>query len=133
MMRWLLRTAVAIVVNAVALLVAALVLDGFTIRVLPFLTVALIFTIASIVIKPIADAVAGRYAPGVASLAGLVTVILALLAANALAGDAITIDGLWTWVWAVLIIWAATLVYGLVDNQVIKAVTRRIAEPGADA
>lgn len=125
MIAWVLRTAVAVVANAVALLVAALVLSRFEINVLPFITVAVIFTLAIILIEPIADELAGRYAPGVRWLASLVTVFAGLVIANVVAGDAVSITGVWTWVWATLIVWVGTLVYALVGDRAVAAVERQ--------
>lgn len=127
---WVLRTGVAIVANAVALLVAALVLTGFEVEVLAFITVAVIFTLVIMLIQPVADAVAGRYAPGVMWLASLVTVVGGLIVANLVAGDALTITGRWTWVWATLIVWVGTLIYALVGDRAAAAAQRQVRKTG---
>jgi uncharacterized membrane protein YvlD (DUF360 family) len=55
---WLLRTGVSVVASAVALLIAALILSRFEIEALPFIVVAVIFTLATMLIKPVAENVA---------------------------------------------------------------------------
>ncbi len=130
MIAWVLRTGVAVVANAVALLVAALVLGGFSIDVLPFITVSIIFTLVTMPIRPVADSLAGDYAARVTWVAGLVTVCAGLVIANAVAGDAVTVTGIWTWVWAALIVWLGTLLYVLVEHRVVAGVDKRTRHPG---
>lgn len=128
---WVLRTGVAVVANAAALLIAAMILSRFTIEFLPFIVVAVVFTLATMLIKPVAERLAGKYAAGVTWLAGLVTVFLALVIASALAGSAMQIRGFWTWVWATLIVWVGTIAYDLIDDKVIAAVDKRIPGSGS--
>lgn len=122
----------AVVANAIALLVAALILSRFDIEPLPFIVVAIIFTIATMFIKPVAENLAGNFASGATWIAGLVTVLLGLIIANALTGSAMSIDGFWTWVWATLIVFAGTLAYDVVDDQIIARVGKQFGiDPGA--
>lgn len=130
-MPWLLRAVIAIIANAVALLVAALLLNGFSIEVIPFITVAIIFTLATVLIKPLMYKLAGRYAPGATFVAGLATVFVGLLVADVVTGSSLQISGVWTWVWATVIVWVGTLIYDVVDDRAIAALRRGLSgEPG---
>lgn len=130
MNQWVLRTGVSVVANALALLVAALLLSNFEIEVLPFIVMAVIFTLATMLIKPVAESLAGKFASGATWISGLVTVALGLIIANALAGSAIDISGLWNaWIFAIVIVWLGTLAYDLIDDRVVAEVTKRV--PGA--
>jgi putative membrane protein len=123
---WLLRTGVSVVANAVALLIAALVLgSNFQIEVLPFIIVAIIFTIATMLLKPMTENLAGKYASGATWAAGLVTVLLGLIIANALTGSNLRISGWVGWIFGTLIVWAGTLAYDLIDDSVIARVSKQ--------
>jgi putative membrane protein len=118
---WLLRVVLAGVANAITILIAAAILDRFEINAVPFIVAVVIFTAAVVLIKPFAESLAGKYARGVTWVAGLVTTYVALLLAD-IFSDGIEIEGVGTWILATLIVWAGTLLYDLVDDQVIAAV-----------
>ncbi|MGH8774676.1 MAG: hypothetical protein ACRDWI_05715 [Jiangellaceae bacterium] len=125
MTTWLIRTGLALVVNAVTLAVAAGILDLFTIDAAPFVVAVVIFTAAAVVFKAAAYEYAGKFATGLTWVAGLVATWLGLLVTNALS-DGISIRGFMTWVWATLIVWAAALIYDFVDDTLIEAVRGRL-------
>jgi uncharacterized membrane protein YvlD (DUF360 family) len=128
---WLLRTGVSVVANAIALLIAALLLGrDFDIDVGPFIIVAIVFTIVTMLLKPFIESVATTYASGFTWVAGLITVVLGLIAANVLAGTGMTMTGWQGYVAAPVIVWLGTLAYDLIDDKVIAEVSKRI--PGAD-
>jgi putative membrane protein len=118
---WLMRVVLAGVANAITILVAAAVLDRFEINAVPFIVAVVIFTAAVVLIKPSAESLAGKYAKGVTWVAGLVTTYVALLLAD-IFSDGIQIEGVGTWIIATLIVWAGTLLYDLVDDQLIAAI-----------
>lgn len=129
---WLLRTGVAVVANAIALLVASLILgDRFEIEVLPFIIVAIIFTLATMFIKPVAENLAGNFASGATWIAGLVTVVLGLIIANALTGSNFDINGWAGWIFGTLIVFAGTLAYDVIDDKIIARVGKQFGiDPG---
>jgi uncharacterized membrane protein YvlD (DUF360 family) len=127
---WLVRTGAAVIANAVALFIAQLVLGGFDIDFGPFIIVAIVFTLATLFIKPVMDNLAGNFASGATWIAGLVTVFLGLVIANVLAGSGMDISGFWTWVWATLIVWVGTLIYDVADDRLIAIVKRSLPGTG---
>ena len=127
---WMVRIGVAAAANAVMLLVAAALFDRFEIKVLPFVVAVAIFTLAAIVVKPVAERLAGRYASGVTWVAGLATTFVALLLTD-IFSDGLSIEGAWTWIAGTVVVWIGTLVYDVVDDKLIATVERHLTGPGA--
>jgi putative membrane protein len=127
--KWLIRVACAAAANAITIAIAAAVLDRFEINAVPYIVAVAIFTAAVILIKPIAENLAGDYASGATWLAGLVATYIALLLADILS-DGIEIEGFGTWILATLIVWAGTLIYDLVDDKVIALIGGRVGGAG---
>ena len=109
-MRLLVRMALAVVANAVALLLAAVLLDGFTIDKTSFVVAVIVFSIASLILRPL---VAWVLLKGLRPLIGVVALVttFVLLLVTDLLSDGIDIEGLGTWLAAVVIVWLATMVY----------------------
>ncbi|HEY8548204.1 MAG TPA: phage holin family protein [Acidimicrobiales bacterium] len=127
---WLVRIVVAAAANAVMLLVAAALFDRIEIDPLPFVVAVAIFTLAAIVVKPIAERLAGRYASGVTWVAGLVTTYVALLVTD-IFSDGLSIEGIGTWIGGTVVVWIGTLIYDVVDDRLIASVSRHLTGPGA--
>jgi putative membrane protein len=127
--KWLIRVACAAAANAITIAIAAALLDRFEINAVPYIVAVAIFTAAVILIKPIAERLAGDYASGATWLAGLVATYIALLLAD-IFSDGIEIEGFGTWILATLIVWAGTLIYDLVDDKVIAMVGGRVGGAG---
>jgi hypothetical protein len=108
MVRFLVRTAILVVANAVGLLVAAAVLDDMTLNASGFIWAVVIFTIAVALMTPFLANVLRKQRSaalgGVALIATLVSLII-----TALISDGLKIEGIWTWVLAAVIVWAASL------------------------
>lgn len=127
--KWLVRFGCAAVANAITIAIAAALFDKFSINAVPYIVAIVIFTLAVVLLKPVADRVAGEYAKGATWLGGLAATYIALLLADILS-DGIEIEGIGTWILSTLIVWAGTLVYDLFDDKVIAAVQGGLAGTG---
>lgn len=108
MIRLIVRTIVALVANAVGLIVAAALLDGMTLDVTGFVVAVVVFTIVFALIQPFL-VLQLRRAPsaalgGVALIATLVSLIVTVLLT-----DGLSIDGIGTWVAATFVVWLAAV------------------------
>jgi len=135
---WLLRLIVAAGAYAITLTVAALLLDRFRIdSALWFIFAVAVFTVATVILTPaVHRVVSDRYRHGATWLTGLVTTWLALLLADILARGGLEIEGIGTWILAVVIVWIGTIVYDVVEDRVITVAEARLQErqrPGRDA
>jgi uncharacterized membrane protein YvlD (DUF360 family) len=106
--RLLVRTFVALVANAVGLLVAAAVLDGFELTWSGFVVAVIIFTVAFALLQPfLISQLRGRNSAmlgGTALIATLVSLII-----TDLVTDGLNISGVGTWIAATVIVWLAAL------------------------
>jgi uncharacterized membrane protein YvlD (DUF360 family) len=107
--RLLARTVLALLANAVGLLVAAIVLDGMEIDLVSFIIAVVIFTVVLALLTPFIAAQLRR--AGSAALGGvaLIATLVALILTD-LVSDGFSIDGLATWIAAAVIVWAASLI-----------------------
>lgn len=129
MVRFLISSALHLGANAVGLAVAALVLDGMSIAVVPFVVAVLIFTAVEVVSRPYFTSLAMKgasYLQGATALAAT----LAGLVITSLISDGLQIEGLLTWVWATLIVWVAALLAAIVLPLLF--VKNRLEERRAD-
>ena len=99
------RTLIAVVSNAVGLIVAAAVLDGMHMSIGSFVLDIIIFTVVTALLQPFVAAQFRR----LAIFAGLIAIFVALVVTD-LVSDGMTINGLSTWIWATLIIWGVALI-----------------------
>jgi uncharacterized membrane protein YvlD (DUF360 family) len=108
MIRFLVRTLVLVLANAVGLLVAALVLDRMSVDASAFIIAVVIFTVALALMTPFMASQLRR--AGSAALGGvaLIATLISLIITD-LISDGFTIDGIGTWVLAAVIVWAASL------------------------
>jgi uncharacterized membrane protein YvlD (DUF360 family) len=106
--RLIVRTLVAVAANAIGLLVAAAVLDGFRLNASGFVLAVIIFTVVFALMQPFLISQmrgrAGRALGGVA----LIATFLALLITD-LISDGLNIEGVGTWIAATVIVWLAAV------------------------
>ena len=106
--RFLVRTAVALASNAVGLLVAGALLDGFEIHAGGFLLAVVIFTVTMALLMPFLAVQLRRMGSGalggVALIASLASLILTVVIS-----DGLSIDGVGTWLAGAVIVWAASV------------------------
>jgi uncharacterized membrane protein YvlD (DUF360 family) len=113
MKRTLVRLALFLGSGALALFVAWLLLGAdFRLSVKGFITAVLVFSVAQVVVAPLADRLTRRYAAPLVSGVGLISTFVALLVATLLSGG-LHISGLSTWIAATVIVWLVTALAGL--------------------
>jgi putative membrane protein len=112
MIRFIVRTLVGLVANAIGLLIAAAVLDGVHVNAGSFVVAVVIFTIVYALMQPflISQFRRNRAAlGGVALIATLVSLIV-----TDLLSDGFSIDGVGTWIAATFIVWLGALLAALI-------------------
>lgn len=109
--RLLVRTAIVLIGNAVGLIVASLVLDGFSIDVTGFIVSLIIFTITVALMTPFLASTMRRNQSASAALGGvaLISTFVALLVTDLLS-DGVSISGVGTWIAATVIVWLGSLI-----------------------
>ena len=109
MIRLLVRTAIALVANAVGLIVAAAVLDGMTLNATGFIVAVVVFTVVFALMQPFLVSQFRR--GGSSSLLGGVALIATLvsLIVTVLVTDGLEISGVGTWIAATVIVWLAAV------------------------
>ena len=108
MIRLLVRTGIALVGNAVGLIVAALVLDKMSINATSFLVAVVIFTIATAVLQPFFAAQLRRGSSAALGGVALIATFAALVVTDLLS-DGLSISGFVTWIAATVIVWVVSL------------------------
>ncbi|GIU95004.1 MAG: membrane protein [Gaiellaceae bacterium] len=110
MVRLLVRTAIALLANAIGLIVAAALLDGLRLDVSGFVVAVVVFTVVFAFVQPFlvsqlrrSDA-AAKLLGGVALLATLASLVVTTLVT-----DGLSISGGGTWIAATVIVWLAAV------------------------
>jgi putative membrane protein len=126
------RVLLALVANGVALLVAAAVLDGVEIGTGSFVVAVVIFSIASVVLRPLINAFVTRRARPLLGAVALITTFVVLLLTDLLS-DGLSIEGVLDWILATVIVWLATLVYDIFDERLERLARRGIRDDAPSA
>ena len=113
MLKFFARMALSLLANALALLVASVLLTGFAINGLAFVVAVCIFTASTTILEPLITKIATQNAPYLLGGIALVTTFVGLLVTTIIT-DGLSIMGIGTWVMATLITWLATVVGSLV-------------------
>lgn len=121
MPRFVLSAAAHLIANAVGLMLANILLTGFSISILGIVIVTVVFTVVSMILLPIIRKISEKKAPQL--LGGLsLIVIFAGLWITALLVDSFTIGGFTNHVAATLIVWIGAMIAGvLVPKYVITS------------
>lgn len=110
--------ALAAAANIVSLAFAAWVFDSFTIKIGWFVFAVVLFTILTVVLRGIVLRTVSRFTRAYTIVGGLVLTYLALLITDAVTPeDGFSIWGWGTWVGVTLVVWAASIAYGEVDDH----------------
>jgi uncharacterized membrane protein YvlD (DUF360 family) len=117
MIRFLAKLALNILANAVGLLAASMLIEGFTITGVSFVIAVLIFSLSIMILGPLITKIALTNAPYLLGGTALVTTFVGLVVTN-LVSDGISISGLSTWLFATLIVW----VFSLLGNILLPLV-----------
>ena len=126
-MRLIAWIVVELVTSAVALLIAATLVDGFDINAVAFPIVVVVFTAIGALAQPVVEAFIEKNVEVPAGFIGLVAAFVTLLGTD-LASSNLDISGVSAWVLGTLFIWVASLLTSLIVG---RRLFRRIAGPGA--
>jgi hypothetical protein len=109
--------AICAAANALSLALAAWVFDRFTVRLGWFVVAVVLFTLLTMVLRGVVVSTVNRFARGYTIAGGLVLTLLVLVLTEVVVPrDGFSIDGWGTWVGVTLIVWAASVAFGEVDN-----------------
>ncbi len=108
MIRFIVRTAVMLLANAVGLIVASLVLDGMDIDVTSFIVAVVIFTVVLALMTPFMASQLRRSRSSALGGVALIATLISLIVTD-LVSDGFSIDGIGTWIAAAVIVWVASL------------------------
>ncbi|MEL7014298.1 MAG: hypothetical protein AAFO72_13610 [Pseudomonadota bacterium] len=97
-----------LIANAVGLLVAVLLIDGFSVAVTAFIVAVLIFCLVQAIAQPVASKVSKTYAPQLMGGIALVAVFLGLLITSVIVSG-MTIGGIANLLAATLLVWLGSL------------------------
>lgn len=112
MPKFVLSAAAHLIANAVGLMLANILLTGFSISILGIVIVTVVFTVVSMILLPIIRKISEKKAPQL--LGGLsLIVIFAGLWITALLVDSFTIGGFTNHVAATLIVWIGAMIAGV--------------------
>ena len=109
MIRFLVRTLIALVANAIGLVVAAGVLDDVRLNVASFVVAVVIFTAVFVLLQPFLAVQLRRMGPGMLGAVSLIATLVSLIVTDLLT-DGLSISGVLTWILAALIVWLVALV-----------------------
>ena len=108
--RFIVRTAIVLLGNAVGLIVASLVLDGVSIDVTGFIVSLIIFTVAVALTTPFLASTMRRNQSSSSAIGGvaLISTFVALLVTDVFT-DGLSISGIGTWIGATVVVWVGSL------------------------
>jgi putative membrane protein len=121
----LVRVALAVAANAVALLLAAILLDGVEIGAASFVAALAVFSLASLVVRPLVAWGVVRYASALGGVVVLLATFVVLLVTDVLS-DGLDIEGALDWVLATAIVWLATAAYSMVSVGLQRRVVGKL-------
>lgn len=107
------RIGLALLGNALGLLLASVLIDDISVSGTAFVIAVLVFTVLTLLIEPLVNRVAQGNFEALASGSALITTALALLVTAAIS-DGLSIDGVGAWLLATVIVWLATALIGIV-------------------
>ena len=129
MLRFLASPALNLLGNAVGLIVASLVLDGFRLQPLGFLFSVVFFTAVEVLLGPFVLKMAITHMPALRGGIALVTTFVGLFLTTLFTGG-LQIEGLTTWILAPLIVWVAVLLAAILLPMVLF---KKLLAPPPDA
>ncbi len=109
MLRFLAHTVISLIADAVALIVAALILDDMGLNGVGFVIAIAIFAGCEMLITPLVRQVAITRAPVLLGSTALVATLISLIVTKILSSGLQISGGIATWVLATVIVWAVSL------------------------
>lgn len=113
MVRFLARTAILLLANAIGLVVATLLLPDFRVDVFGFTVSVLVFTGLMILLEPFVLKMAIKYMPALRGGIALVTIFVSLLVTS-IVTSGLNISSVTAWLLAPLVVWCVVVVAGIV-------------------
>lgn len=113
MYRTMLSIAAVLAGNAIGLLLAALLLDGFSIAPLSFIFVVAIFSLIQVVARPLINKLSEKNLPALQGGVALVVIFVGLLVTEMLTSG-LVIGGVTNLLLATLLVWIGALIAGIV-------------------
>jgi uncharacterized membrane protein YvlD (DUF360 family) len=126
--RWLIRIGLSLGANAVALAIAAIVLKQFEITGAGFVVSVVIFSIASLILRPLVVWGVMKLVRPLLGVVGLISTWVILLVTD-IVSDGIQIEGIGTWIAATVIVWLGSVAYELLGGRLLRKVTPGPARP----
>lgn len=123
MLRLLASFVVSLATSAIALLLAAALLDDFSIDALTFPVLVVEFAVILMISRAALETAIDKNAHFLSSFVGLIGAFVALIVTNWVS-DGLSISGASTWIFATLIVWAGMLLAHLLLGA---AIFRKIA------
>jgi len=108
--RFIVRTAIVLLGNAVGLIVASLVFDDFSIDVTGFIVSLIIFTVSVALMTPFLASTMRRNQSSSSAMGGvaLISTFVALVITDVFS-DGVSISGIGTWIGATVVVWLGAL------------------------
>jgi len=111
--RFIVRTGILLVANAVGLLVAAALLEGMKVDLGSYLLAVVVFTVAFALMQPFLASQLERRRSSALGGVSLIASLIALIVTDVVS-DGFSINGLSAWIGAAVIVWAAALLVAFV-------------------
>jgi hypothetical protein len=102
-----------VVAAAIGLIVAAIILDDMALDASGFLIAVLIFAAVDFIAQPLIIKIAWTHVNAMAGSSALLSTFVALVVTT-IVSDGLRISGVTTWLLATIIVWAASMLAGLV-------------------
>ena len=112
MLRLIVSIIIRLAANGLGLIVAAVVLDDMTLTVAAFFIDVVIFTVVVLIAQPVVQKAALKHSEALLGSSALVAAFVALVI-TAWLSDGLQISGAVTWLLATIIVWAASLLAGI--------------------
>jgi uncharacterized membrane protein YvlD (DUF360 family) len=125
MIRFLIRTAVMLGANALALWIASLLLDDMSIDAGAFIVAVLIFTAVEVLASPLLTRQAMRNAQALQGATALIATLIGLVVTD-LISDGLSISGVSTYLLAMIIVWLVAMAAGAILTALF--VKKRVVE-----
>jgi putative membrane protein len=122
------RIVLAVVANAIALLIAAALLDGVRIDAAGFALAVIIFSLASLIVTPVVAWIVLKRMRALLGVIALVTTFAALLVTDLLS-DGFKVEGALDWVLATVIVWLATMIYDVFSRRLTRMALAGLGRP----
>jgi len=120
MTRMLATAALALLANAVGLLLAMLLINGFSIDLTAFLFAVILFTLAAVIVDPLLTRISQNNLPALAGGVALVTTFVGLFLTNLLL-DGMQTGGMVNLLLAALVVWLGALIAGIILAKFVLA------------